>query len=102
MVIAGASGGEGGCGETAAEGPRPSDLILIDRAPSLDQLTINGLTAAVIVVTTPKRWSAIGLRRLLRHGSAASAVLQPQSAGGRVIVNRKRRPHPRRYTGSTN
>lgn len=43
------------------------DLILIDCAPSLDQLTINGLTAAdhVLIVTQSKLWSANGLARLL-------------------------------------
>ena len=64
VVIAGAPA-RGRLRETAAEGTEDYDLILIDRAPSLDQLTINGLTAAVIVVTTPKLWSAIGPAQLL-------------------------------------
>ena len=43
------------------------DLVLIDCAPSLDQLTINGLTAAddVLIVTQSKLWSSNGLARLL-------------------------------------
>lgn len=44
------------------------DLILIDCAPSLDQLTINGLTAAdgVVVITHSKLFSANGINKLLR------------------------------------
>lgn len=44
------------------------DLILVDCAPSLDQLTINGLTAAhkVLIVTQSKKWSLDGLAKLLR------------------------------------
>lgn len=43
------------------------DLILIDCAPSLDQLTINALTAAdgVVVITHSKLFSANGLAALL-------------------------------------
>lgn len=44
------------------------DLVLIDSAPSLDQLTINGLVAgdSVLIVTQSKLWSANGLARLLK------------------------------------
>ena len=43
------------------------DLILVDCAPSLDQLTSNGLTAAsaVVIVTYSKLLSADGLSQLL-------------------------------------
>lgn len=44
------------------------DLVLIDCPPSLDQLTINALTAAdsVLIVTHAKQWSIDGLSELLR------------------------------------
>ncbi|GAA1892104.1 hypothetical protein GCM10009715_42030 [Paeniglutamicibacter psychrophenolicus] len=43
------------------------DLILIDCAPSLDQLTINSLTAAdsVVIITHSKLFSANGISKLL-------------------------------------
>lgn len=43
------------------------DLVLIDCPPSLDQLSINALTAAdsVMVVTQSKLWSSSGLAHLL-------------------------------------
>lgn len=43
------------------------DLILIDCAPSLDQLTINSLTAAdeVLVITHSRLFSANGIKKLL-------------------------------------
>ncbi|MDA3145788.1 AAA family ATPase [Leucobacter sp. UCMA 4100] len=43
------------------------DLILIDCAPSLDQLTINSLTAAdaVVIITQSKLFSANGIAKLL-------------------------------------
>ena len=66
LVIAGA--GRESRLRTALEGIKDNyDLILIDCAPSLDQLTINGLTAAerVLIITQSKLWSANGLARLL-------------------------------------
>lgn len=66
LVIAGA--GRESRLRTALEDTKTNyDLILIDCAPSLDQLTINGLTAAddVLIVTQSKLWSANGLARLL-------------------------------------
>jgi len=66
LVIAGA-GREGRLREALAGVEDDYDVILIDCAPSLDQLTINGLVAAqgVIVVTHSKLWSANGLAQLL-------------------------------------
>jgi chromosome partitioning protein len=66
LVIAGA-GREGRLREALVDVIEDYDLILIDCAPSLDQLTINGLTAAdgVLVVTHSKLWSANGLAQLL-------------------------------------
>ena len=66
LVIAGA-GREGRLKRALAEVADEYDLILIDCAPSLDQLTINGLTAAdgVLVVTHSKLFSSNGLGQLL-------------------------------------
>jgi chromosome partitioning protein len=66
LVIAGA-GREGRLSEALATVAEDYDLILIDCAPSLDQLTINGLTAAdaVAVVTHSKLFSSNGLAQLL-------------------------------------
>ena len=62
LVIAGA-GRESRLREALRAVSGDYDLILIDCAPSLDQLTSNGLTAAegVVVVTHSKLWSANGL-----------------------------------------
>jgi len=55
------------------------DLILIDCAPSLDQLTSNGLTAAdgVVVVTHSTLWSANGLGQLLTTIDSVRAYYNP-------------------------
>ncbi|TYC96607.1 AAA family ATPase [Arthrobacter echini] len=65
------------------------DLILIDCAPSLDTLTINGLTAAdgVIVVTQSKLWSANGLAKLLDTIAAVQAHYNPQLSVAGILVN---------------
>lgn len=44
------------------------DVVLIDCPPSLDQLTVNALTAAdsVLVVSHAKKWSSDGLANMLR------------------------------------
>jgi len=66
LVIAGA-GREVRLRQALADVADDYDLILIDSAPSLDQLTINALTAAhgVVVVTHSKQWSLSGLAQLL-------------------------------------
>lgn len=66
LVLAGA-GRESRLSDALDQVKGDYDLILIDCAPSLDQLTINGLTAAddVLIVTQSKLWSANGLARLL-------------------------------------
>lgn len=66
LVIAGA-GREVRLRKALTEVTDDYDLILIDCAPALDQLTINGLSAAdgVVVVTQSKLWSANGLAHLL-------------------------------------
>lgn len=75
------------------------DLVLIDCAPSLDTLTINGLTAAngVVVVTQSKLWSANGLAKLLDTIAAVRAHYNPQLSVAGVLVNQ----HEARTIGGT-
>lgn len=65
------------------------DVILIDSAPSLDQLTINGLTAAhgVVVVTHSKQWSLSGLAQLLATINDVREYYNPSLRVAGVIVN---------------
>ncbi len=65
------------------------DLCLIDCAPSLDQLTLNGLSAAtaVLIVTHSKLWSANGLARLLETIADVRRYYNPTLTIGGVIVN---------------
>ena len=93
LVIAGA-GREGRLSEALSTVSDEYDLILIDCAPSLDQLTINGLTAAdgVVIVTQSKLWSANGLAHLL---STIDDVRKYYNAGlvvAGVVVN-QHEPH---------
>lgn len=88
LVIAGA-GREGRLRETLAPVAEDYDLILIDCAPSLDQLTINGLTAAqgVMVVTHSKQWSLSGLSQLLNTVESVRAYYNPSLTVAGVLVN---------------
>ena len=65
------------------------DLILIDCAPSLDQLTINGLTAAqgVVIVTHSKKWSLDGLSQLLDTIESVRTYYNPTLRVAGIIVN---------------
>lgn len=88
LVIAGA-GREVRLREALAVVADDYDLILIDCAPSLDQLTINGLTAAqgVIVVTHSKQWSLSGLSQLLDTVESVRAYYNPTLSVAGIIVN---------------
>lgn len=88
LVIAGA-GREGRLREALAEVREDYDLVLIDCAPSLDQLTINGLTAAdgVVIVTHSKQWSLSGLSQLLDTIDNVRRYYAPALAIAGVIVN---------------
>ena len=88
LVIAGA-GREGRLREALAGVAGDYDVILIDCAPSLDQLTINGLVAAhgVIVVTHSKLWSANGLAQLLDTIESVRAYYNPKLCVAGIIVN---------------
>lgn len=88
LVIAGA-GREGRLREALAAVVDDYDLILIDCAPSLDQLTINGLTAAggVIVVTQSKLWSANGLAQLLDTVGSVRQYYNPGLQVAGILVN---------------
>lgn len=88
LVVAGA-GREGRLRESLAEVAGDYDLILIDCAPSLDQLTINGLTAAaaVVVVTHSKLFSSNGLAQLLDTINNVRQYYNPDLRVAGVIVN---------------
>lgn len=88
LVIAGA-GREGRLREALAAVADDYDLILIDCAPSLDQLTINGLTAAhgVVVVTHSKQWSLSGLSQLLDTIASVREYYNPALRVAAVIIN---------------
>ena len=65
------------------------DLVLIDCPPSLDQLTINALTAAdtVLVVTHAKLFSANGLARLLSTIDTVRSYYNSALRVGGVLIN---------------
>ena len=88
LVVAGA-GREGRLREALAKVAADYDLILIDCAPSLDQLTINGLTAAdaAVVVTQSKLWSANGLAHLLTTIDNVRRYYSPELSVAGIIVN---------------
>lgn len=88
LVIAGA-GREGRLREALAEVAGDYDVILIDCAPSLDQLTINGLTAAqgVVIVTHSKQWSLSGLAQLLDTIDNVRRYYNPGLSVAGVVVN---------------
>ena len=88
LVIAGA-GREGRLREALATIVGDYDLILIDCAPSLDQLTINGLTGAAfaVVVTHSKLFSANGLAQLLDTIDSVRQHYNPALRVAGVIVN---------------
>ena len=88
LVIAGA-GREGRLREALAQVADDYDLVLIDCAPSLDQLTINGLAAAtaVVVVTHSKLFSANGLAQLLDTISTVRQYYNPTLSVAGIIVN---------------
>ncbi len=65
------------------------DLVLVDCPPSLDQLTVNALTAAdaVAVVTQSKLLSASGVAKLLQTFDVVRDAYNPALTIGGVIVN---------------
>lgn len=65
------------------------DLVLIDCAPALDQLTINALTAAdgIVIVTQAKLFSANGLAQLLDTVDTVRRYSNPKLEVAGVIVN---------------
>lgn len=88
LVIAGA-GREGRLREALAQIAEDYDLVLIDCAPSLDQLTINGLTAAnaVAVVTHSKLFSTNGLKQLLDTVDDVRRYYNPTLTVAGVMIN---------------
>jgi len=88
LVIAGA-GREGRLRVALAGLEDRYDLVLIDCPPSLDQLTINALTAAdgVLVVTQSKLWSSSGLAHLLATMASVRAYYNPTLEALGIVVN---------------
>lgn len=88
LVIAGA-GRESRLREALKEVEDQYDLILIDCAPSLDQLTINGLTAAdtVLITTQTKLWSVDGLAHLLKTIDSVKAHYNPALTIKGILMN---------------
>lgn len=88
LVIAGA-GREVRMRQALAEVVEDYDLILIDSAPSLDQLTINALTAAdsAVIVTHTKKWSLDGLGQLLDTIGSVQAYYNPTLKVAGIVVN---------------
>lgn len=89
LIIAGA-GRERRLRDALAEISGDYDLILIDCPPSLDQLTINGLTAAdgVVLVTEPSLFSANGLARLLSTIENVRTAYNDELTIAGIIINR--------------
>ena len=88
LVVAGA-GREGRLRVGLAKIAADYDLCLIDCPPSLDQLTINALSAAhaVAVVTHARLWSANGLAQLLETIQDVRTYYNPELAIAGVLVN---------------
>ena len=88
LVVAGA-GREVRLREALAQVIEDYDLILIDAAPSLDQLTINALTAAdgAVIVTHTKKWSLDGLGQLLDTIGNVQRYYNPGLSVTGIIVN---------------
>ncbi|MGQ4533959.1 ParA family protein [Dermabacteraceae bacterium P13115] len=65
------------------------DLIFIDCAPSIDQLTINAFMAAdaVVIVTHTKLFSSNGLSRLLETIESVRAYYNPTLSVAGILVN---------------
>ncbi len=88
-LVIGGAGREVRLRQALADVADDYDLILIDCAPSLDQLTINGLTAAhgVVVVTHSKQWSLSGLAQLLDTINNVREYYNPGLHVAAVLVN---------------
>lgn len=88
LVIAGA-GREVRLREALTEVAEDYDVILIDSAPSLDQLTINALTAShgVLIVTHSKLFSSNGLAQLLDTIETVRQYYNAELRVAGVVVN---------------
>lgn len=88
LIIAG-PGRERRLRDALAELGNDYDDVFIDCAPSLDQLTINALTAAtdVVIVSHAKLWSANGLGQLLDTIGSVRTYYNPELRIGGLIIN---------------
>ncbi len=89
LIATSQSGRESRLREALSEVSSDYDLILIDCAPTLDQLTINGLTAAdgVVVVSHTRRWSLNGMASLLRTIGQVQDYYNPLLRVAGVVVD---------------
>lgn len=88
LVVAGA-GREGRLRQQIAEVNNAYGLVLIDCPPSLDQLTINALSASerMVIVSQSKQWSSNGLAHLLGTIRAVKAYYNPGLMVRGIVVN---------------
>lgn len=88
LVVAGA-GRESRLADALAAVSGDYDVCLIDCPPSLDQLTVNALSAAdlAVVVTHARMWSAQGLTKLLSNIGLVQHHYNPTLSVAGIIVN---------------
>ncbi len=90
LTVEGAPGTESRLKEILEPIRAQYDYIFIDCAPSLDQLTLNGLTAAdaALIVSEPKLYSVNGIARLLDTIADVKKYYNSALTIAGVIVNR--------------
>lgn len=88
LVVAGA-GRETRLRKALKEVENDYDLCLLDCPPAIDQLTLNGLTAAqeVLIVTQSKQWSMNGLAHLIENIERVRESYNPTLKIAGLIVN---------------
>lgn len=91
-TLAGLTGREHRLREALADVLDRYDDVIIDRPPSLEQLTINALAAAddVVIVTEAEQWSADGMAELRRTIARTQKYLNPGLTYAGVIINKYR------------
>lgn len=88
LVVAGA-GREARLAEALRSVQDNYDVCLLDCPPSLDQLTINALTAAdaAVIVTHARMWSSQGLAKLLTNLALVQHHYNPTLAVAGIVMN---------------
>lgn len=77
----------------ALEGVDGYDIVLLDSPPSLNMLTINGLTASdmALVVTEPTVFSVVGAEKALDAVDIVRRSFNPRLRPAGIVVNKTRR-----------